>query len=226
MSWRPHRKLKTEDYECVFFNVDGVEHRFEIPFRTLDLTCTKISTSIFDVRDHLPATGKWGLKRKKVIHGTASLDDLASIGIIGNDEFKLTQVKFSIHPKESSPEDELREKAYLAEQDKFHFENTIELPLQQTQRTQGVPNCFLVRDSIDVLMDSLRLEEIYQNLVFGGATHFKFSIQFWKIYCQKDLEVQRNNFKFLLCPSEDGDVWRPQIAEGRLFHLALTKHVL
>jgi hypothetical protein len=182
-----------------------------------------MSASIFHIKDNIFGD-QWRLKEKQTIHGMALIDDHGCIKIIGNTDFIANQVRFSINPKADDPIRSEWEKKYLEEQEQYHNENVLHLPMLPVQRERGVPDCYLVKDGLDIFIEPNELEKLYQSVVFGGAHELKFSIKFWKLYCHNDFESQKINFDFLQCPSEDGDVTNPQMSEGRLAYLALTKN--
>lgn len=223
MSWKPFKKPKTKDYECIFFNVDGEEHRFEIPFRPLDLTSTKITTSFGYAADGTRSSNQWQLKKRKTIIGEGLLDDFASLSVIGDKSFRTRELSFTICAKENTIDQDDREKRYLEDQQRYHEVNCSGVSRIELAKEVGVPHCYIVKNHIDIFLDSEKIDELYENIVFGEENQLWFSIQFWKIYCKNDFEFQKDHFQFLLCPSENGDVSKPQIAEGRLRSLDLTK---
>ena len=216
MKW--YKKPDTQDYECIFFEKNGTEVRYELPFRKLEIEVIEIAAKENLNRGHIFHDGTLPLSSRLFLTGKANLSNGDFITIIGRDDFRASSVVFQFLPLLENDEYRSWAKAVLKGQnDQFIKACDAAGGLRLPQREKGVPDSRLVFEEgnsylgtsdhlqLDMRLPSDALSRIHRLAVDKKIKSIRIDLQCWDMYCEKDSEVQIKGFNFMLRPSKEGE---------------------
>ena len=231
MKW--YRKPDTKDYECIFFDKNGTEIKYELPFRKLEIEVVEIAARENLNRGYIFHDGTFPLSSRLFLSGKASLSNGDFVTIIGRDDFRASDIVFQFLPLEDNDEYQNWSKAVLKQQDDKFANACDAVGAKLRQREKGVPDSTLVfldgnsnlgtsnHLQLDMSLPSDALGRIHRRVVDGKIKSIQIYLQFWDIFCENDYEFQRERFNFMLCPSEEDGIARPMPARGYISTMLL-----
>lgn len=231
MKW--YKKPDTKDYECVFFETNGTEVRYELPFRKLEIKVTEIAAKENLNRGHILPDGTLPLSSGLYLRGNANLNNGDFVSIIGRDDFRESSLVFQFLPLVDGDDYQNWAKAVLKHQNDKFIKACSAVGLALPQREKGVPDSSLVflegnpnlgtsdHLQLDISLPVDALSRIHRQVADGKIKSILIYLQLWDIYCEKDYESQREGFNFMLCPSEEDEVDSAIPARGYISSMLL-----
>lgn len=232
MKW--YKKPDTKDYECIFCKKDGMEVRYELPFRKLEIEVSEIAAKENLNRGYIFHDGTLPLSSRLFLRGKANLSNGDFITIIGRDEFYASSIVFQFLPLLDDDDYRSWANAVLKRQnDQFKKACDSTGGFALPQREKGVPDSSLVfingnsnlgtsdHLQLDMSLPSDALSRIHRQVVDKRIRSIRIYLQCWDIYCERDPEFQRVGFNFMLRPSEEGDISSPMPASGYISSMLL-----
>jgi|GEM_PF-2925066 len=204
MKW--YKKPDTEDYESIFFEKNGAESRYELPFRKMECEVIEIAAKENLNRGHIFHDGTLPLSSRLFLRGKANICNGDFVTIIGRDDFRTSSMVFQFLPLLDDDEYRSWANAVLKRQNDGFKKACESKGARLPQREKGVPDstlAFLDGKSglgtsdhlqLDMELPSDALSRIHRAVINGQLRSIRIYLQLWDIYCEKDYEIQSHGF--------------------------------